>query len=461
MKKSTPLLLSLIILISTFSCMSKYAVLNIKTATENTDVKAWVANGSSLTETVANKARLDVQTKGLPFLSTKKKVELFYSKYGYENVEQNTYVSFFDSYRKGQNYATEINVPELKPSSYYYAVSIESTPSNAQAYINGAFIGNTPIVEHLYKYNLTSKNADSLKISVTQANHRTEYLNLYIANKRFRNDRDAQANRYVAKLTLKPERFYHTVKVETDVENAQVFLDNEKIGTTPLTKTIEFFTGDPSKKRLLKIEHPDYKTVERTIELRPKYASDTDSRTNAEHLNFSLEPKKYYAAYQVLTTPTAASVSLAETGEFIGETPTKIQVLPLEDKKSTTISFRIEMEGYIPQNKNLVVAADAIFPNRDLAAKNPKLLKVLMEKKGTPIPVDGKTNINITSDPPGASVEIDGKSFGTTDCTVPVDWGQFGQRINIIARKSGYKEETKSISNGDINPIRFVLQKIE
>ena len=208
-------------------------------------------------------------------------------------------------------------------------------------------------------------------------------------------------------------------------------------------------------------EYTDYKTVERTIELRPKYASETDSRTNADNLNFSLEPKKYYAAYQVLTTPTAASVSLAETGEFIGESPTKIQVMHVEDKKSTTISFRIELEGYIPQNKNLIVSSEAIFPNRDLAIKNPKLLKVLMEKRGTPIPMDGKTNINITSDPPGASVEIDGKSFGTTDCTVPIDWGQFGQRINIIARKSGYKEETKSISNGDINPIRFVLQKTE
>lgn len=459
MKKST--LLAMIILVTTFSCMNKYAVLNIRTATENTEVKAWVANGSSLTETVANKARFGLQIKGLPFLSIKKKVELFYSKYGYENLEQDTYVSFFDSYRKAQNYAKEVNVPELKPSIYYYAVSIESSPANAQAFVNGVFIGNTPIVEHIYKYNLTAKNVDSLKITVTQSNHRTEYLNLYIGNKRFRNDKDAQTNRYLAKLTLKPERFYHTIKVETDIEDAQVFLDDEKIGSTPLVKTIEFYTNDPSKRRLLKIEHPDYKTVERTIDLKPKYTSDSDSRINVENLDFSLEPKKYYAAYQVLTTPVASIVSLEETGEFIGEAPTKIKVFTLDEKRSTTLSFRIELEGYIPQNRNLVISADAIFPNLDLATKNPKLLKVLMEKRGTPIPMDGKININITSDPPGASVEIDGKSYGTTDCTIPIDWSKYGQRINIIARKSGYKEEAKSISNGDSNPIRFVLQKIE
>lgn len=71
------------------------------------------------------------------------------------------------------------------------------------------------------------------------------------------------------------------------------------------------------------------------------------------------------------------------------------------------------------------------------------------------------STLSITSDPSNIAIYINEKYIGNTPCKPEIKWSEFDNNIIIVGRKSGYRDGTKSIRNGDSSPINFVLQKDE
>ena len=127
----------------------------------------------------------------------------------------------------------------------------------------------------------------------------------------------------------------------------------------------------------------------------------------------------------VLSDPAGAEIYL--NGKRIGITPTS-----LKEKKDMELTFKLS--GY--QDKVIPLTTEAW----------PKELNITLEKAGTaeeipPGPGQKKT-IQVTSTPPGATIEMDGKPVGTTPVQVTLE---DAAKHEIILKLEGHENVTQSV----------------
>lgn len=178
------------------------------------------------------------------------------------------------------------------------------------------------------------------------------------------------------KLRVETEAPITEVKVNfrTDPENAELFIDNEKIGLTPLSRNLKLGTYQLS---FQKTGYRIYRDVAFSVDYRPV-------------LDVSVKLEKIRSGLVVTTTPPGARITI--NNQSAGLSPLEKDGLDLG-----TCTVRAEMAGYKPMTGTVVLESEAV-----------QKLNFVFEKEIF------RGNAKISSVPESADVLIDNAALGKT-----------------------------------------------
>jgi serine/threonine protein kinase len=140
-------------------------------------------------------------------------------------------------------------------------------------------------------------------------------------------------------------------------------------------------------------------------------------------------------ALAIISNPVGAEVFV--NGQKIGVTPTSLQ-------EAKDVEITLKLSGYIDK----VIALKQ--------ANWPKELNIILDPTPVKPAVQEKT-IQVTSNPPGAILELDGKSVGQTPAEIKVAEDQAHQ---IVLKLEGYQDANQSIDASTPNTLNIELQSI-
>jgi formylglycine-generating enzyme required for sulfatase activity len=185
------------------------------------------------------------------------------------------------------------------------------------------------------------------------------------------------------------------------VTGATVTVDGKAVGKTPL-RDFEIEAG----KRIINVTSDRYLRAVKTLEIRGK--------GEAQSVEFELKPA--WGTLVVSSTPDQADVALGS--ENIGKTP--LTAAPLQGSYGMTLS----RDGWKP----------VVVPVKIEAGRTIKLPPFKMER------IDG--TLSLKTDPPGATVTINGQFSGRTPLSLPLI---SEQTYDLKLTKSGYVSAIKRV----------------
>ncbi len=202
-----------------------------------------------------------------------------------------------------------------------------------------------------------------------------------------------------------------TLTVDSYPSQAEVYINGEHIGTTPLSKSLKI------GKYIVEVKKEGYKVYSKEIEI--KIGKETIVIANLERMVGGLSIK---------TEPDGANVYI--DGKNYGTTP--IEIYDIEIGKHEVL---ITKEGYKSIIKEVEIKDEVI-----------EISEVL---------VKGVSKAYINSNPKGATVLIDGKEIGKT----PLEIKEISLGRHFVTLKAlGYEEMTKTIDvKEDVNTFTFNL----
>jgi hypothetical protein len=202
-----------------------------------------------------------------------------------------------------------------------------------------------------------------------------------------------------------------TITVDSYPSQAEVYINGEHIGTTPLSKSLKI------GKYIVEVKKEGYKVYSKEIEI--KIGKETIVIANLERMVGGLSIK---------TEPDGANVYI--DGKNYGTTP--IEIYDIEIGKHEVL---ITKEGYKSLIKEVEIKDEVI-----------EISEVL---------VKGVSKAYINSNPKGATVLIDGKEVGKT----PLEIKEISLGRHFVTLKAlGYEEMTKTIDvKEDVNTFTFNL----
>lgn len=189
----------------------------------------------------------------------------------------------------------------------------------------------------------------------------------------------------------------------TNPAGAEVELDGERRGTTPLT-----LRDLPPGAHRLRIRHPRYQTLEQDLEI------EGLDRTQA--LDLELAPA--WGRVRIDSAPGGARILVA--GTAAGTTPAEVAVVAGEE-------LRLELPGHRSWRRELEIAPGE---TRDLGVVQLA-------------PADA--SLRVISDPAGASVTLDGQHQGRAPLTLEIAPGREHQVALFLP---GYADATRSVRLG-------------
>ena len=281
------------------------------------------------------------------------------------------------------------------------SIAVESVPENATVYLDGGIAGFTPLAildvspgPHIILIELTGYQPYNKGITVTAGGITT----------------------VVAALTPVPPPTTGIVDVQSDPAGANVYLDDDLKGLTP----IQIPSVSPGLHNV-------------RIELNGYYPFETDIAVLAAQIEFIdvvlelIPPPPNTGALDIITNPSDARVYLNDV--LKGTTPLFIVNL---DPGAYTI--RLEKNGYEPfENVTSVVAGETT------------LIDVTLTPVTTPSPTTpvGYGTLAVFSSPTNAIIRIDGVQRGKTAAIL----SQIPAGIRqVTLEKSGYKTKTISVT---------------
>jgi serine/threonine protein kinase len=198
---------------------------------------------------------------------------------------------------------------------------------------------------------------------------------------------------------------FSLLQIYTTPPQAEIYLDNLKIGLSPILN----YKVKPGEHKI-KIIKDGYEEKEELFTL-----NSSENKT----LNFSL--KEIYKYYRVLITTVPDGAKVIIDNEFVG-------LSPLEHHTTKNkINLKISKENY----------EDYYIENQLLTDELTKISVVLKEKKSstTPTqPVLKQGKLSLDSTPQGAYVYINGKLYGKTPLNTNLNVGSYKVEI----KKDGY-----------------------
>ncbi len=203
-----------------------------------------------------------------------------------------------------------------------------------------------------------------------------------------------------------------------EVTGAEVLLDGETIGATPM-EGVELRPGGHH----FVVRKPRYRPWEASLEV--------EGGGHERVVEATLEPN--WADVTVTSEPPGARVSV--DGEAAGTTPVVAEV------EAGQRDIALELEGFKPWRESLSVEANVPVT----------LPPVVLQ------PADGR--LELASSPSGASVLIDGKYRGRTPLAVDVTPGG---PVRVQFRKAGYESATRrvSVASGESRGVSVTLAPV-
>ena len=231
------------------------------------------------------------------------------------------------------------------------SISISSTPSGANVYLDGVYKGTTPL-------SLEDVISESHTVRVVKEGYDEETRAISLGAGETIN------------LDIPLKRLAGSISVSSSPSGASIYLNGIYKGITPIT-----LTDVPIGTYSIKLTKPGYGEVTKTVSVsagRTKYVSETLTG---------------YGSLSISSTPSAASVYL--DGNYKGKTP-----LSISKVAKGTHSIKLTKSGYVDVTKTVPVSAgETTYVSETLA---------------------GYGSLDISSTPSGASVYLDGEYKGET-----------------------------------------------
>lgn len=182
-------------------------------------------------------------------------------------------------------------------------VNVYSEPSGADVYIDGQLVGTTPLKE----FNLT---IGTHEVRIVKEDYQEYVTQVEIS----------PGSTKSITATLKPN--WGTVQVRSEPSEAQVYVDNELVGTTPIND-LKLKAGVHN----IKIVKDGYKEFTKQVDVRPGATVLVEAK---------LEPE--FGVLTIQTSPQGANVYI--DNRYAGSAPITVELEP------GTHEIRVVMEGY-------------------------------------------------------------------------------------------------------------------
>lgn len=206
----------------------------------------------------------------------------------------------------------EKKVFNLGPKPIYGTISVTSMPGDADIYIGDRYYGKTPMI------------IDSLLIGNKTVEIRKEGFSTV---KKEIMVEETVTNSMEATLDMGKE-----ISIYTLPKGAEIFINGEKIGVSPLKANIGF------GQNVIAIKKDNFEEISQTIEI----------EDDTELLNFDLSPKKYAVNFN--SSPEGANIQI--NGKNSGQTP---QTIRLEEGRYL---LSLSKENHIPLTENIQVGEE-------------------------------------------------------------------------------------------------------
>ena len=214
------------------------------------------------------------------------------------------------------------------------------------------------------------------------------------------------------------------VSVNSDPPGATITIGGLSYGTTPGKFRMTWAAADAEKEVVLKLEGYEDQRV----------ALRWDSPT----ANVTLAAKPESMSVKFESTPSGAEVWV--DNQFAGTTPRSEKYDWRAGSKPRKVEFR--MAGYATETRQLTKAAPLVEVR----------LKEAVETVA----------LRVESDPPGASIEIDGVFAGSTPANVPLEWTVKSKKLHAlrIVRAGYWREDVQVDESRKLDPVTVKLRPL-
>ena len=202
------------------------------------------------------------------------------------------------------------------------------------------------------------------------------------------------------------EQFVAQLTVDVSEPGAEIFVDENKVGVSPLAAPVSVQLGE----RHVRAAKPGFADARETIELKGGASG---------RVTLKLAPAKQTSLVNVNVVGPARAVVKID-GKEVGPAPYRGQV----EVSASPHEFSAEATDYVPAVQSVIV--------RENEPLNLTLQLSQQQQKG---------KLVVVAHPDGATIEIDGKAVGSTRWEGPVDVGTH----QVLVRKSGHYDFTYDV----------------
>jgi formylglycine-generating enzyme required for sulfatase activity len=285
---------------------------------------------------------------------------------------------------------------------------IESVPENATLYINGSYMGTSPMTQTFEE--------GAYSIEAKKEGYKTAERTIEITDKTTTKNLTRTET-----ITLTLEKETGESYIQSSPSGASIYLNGNYKGTTPKT-----LTGLEAGTYSLKVTKSGYEDKTETIGV------EAGERTTK---NYNLTKEITEGSLYIKSSPSGASVYL--DGTYKGTTPKQI-----ENISAGSYTLKVTKSGYEDESMTINVRAG------ETAEKTVYLTEEMGE-------------LYISSSPSGANIYIDGSYKGTTPKTIN---GLNAGYYDIKLKKDGYEEKTEynvRVTAGKQTTKQMTLNKIQ
>ena len=283
-------------------------------------------------------------------------------------------------------------------------LTVTSTPSGADIYVDNARIGKTPLTD--YKVDTGVRREKQVEVGLELSGYKSRVARLMLKGGQ-QTPWDVRLEKFISQTG--------TLTVTSTPSGASVYVDGALIGPTPL-QDYEIDTGVAREKQAeVGLELSGYKS--RVAKLMVRGDQQTPWDVRLEKLIFQT------GTLTVTSTPSGASVYV--DGALIGPTPLQNYEIDTGVAREKQVEVGLELSGYKSRVAKLMVRGDQQTP-WDVR------LEKLISQTGT---------LTVTSTPSGASVYVDGALIGPTPLQdYEIDTGVAREKqVEIRLELSDYK----------------------
>jgi len=292
---------------------------------------------------------------------------------------------------------------------------IQSSPSGADCYFDGAFQGETPVTVTV---STTGNPSHTIKVSVPGYDTKTQTYN----------GNPSAGQTISIYVTLTPSAQTGNIQVTSVPSGATVTLDRSQSATTPFT-----FTYVPVGSHEISIYLSGYQTF---------YATVNVNMGQTAYINANLNPVTTTGTLSVSSSPSGAAVYV--DGNYQGVTSTTVgNLYPGQH------SVQLIKAGYQDWTGTVSIASGSTTYLSPTLVKNPQ---------------PQYATVSISSTPAGANVYGDGVYIGQTRSGSPLTFTQVKPGVHtLLLSKSGYQdyETTQSVVAGQDYVVSVPLTPVQ